>query len=202
MDRNKIDILKEISSIGTSHAASALSQMLGCKVMIEVPSVQLLPLSEVANNLGGPEKPIIGLHFQILGDLNGRIMLILDRKSGHKIAAMLVGDNPSDESRLENLDESAIKELGNIVTNSYLNAIAELLGVKLMLSVPFYAEDMMGAVIDLLLIEISQIANHAILLETKITAEASNLSGSFIIFPDEKFLEELFAKTDFIADDK
>jgi chemotaxis protein CheC len=188
-----MDALKEVVNIGTGQAATSLSEVLNQKVMINVPQVSLVPIEEVSKQLGGNQTPIVGVYFQTTGELESRILLIFSQETGHTLASLLTG-NPKRKSELDDIEKSSIMELGNIITNSYINAMSQLLDIKLYPSIPFYAEDMLGAVIDFLLIEISQVADYSLLLKTEMMVESANLNGSFIIFPDENFLNKLFEK--------
>ena len=189
-----IDALKEVVNIGTGQAATSLSEILNQKIMINVPEAKFVPLEQISEQLGGSDKQIIGVYFQTTGELESRILLIFERETGHNLATMLTGNKPPMNEPLGDLERSAIMELGNIIANSYINAMSQLLGIKLYPSVPFYAEDMLGAVIDFLIVEISQVADYSLLLKTKMIAESVDLNGSLIIFPDETFLKRLFAK--------
>lgn len=189
----KNDALMEVLHIGTGQAANALSQMLSQKVIINVPNIQLVPLEQVSARLGGHDRHVVGLYFRIDGDLGGRILIIFQKDYGHKMASILMGEK-IEEKILSDMNQASMMEMGNIIANSYLNGLAGLLDMKLMPSVPFYAEDMLGAVIDCLLIEIAQVADHALLINTELLVENENIKGSFLVFPDKKFLGEIYKK--------
>jgi chemotaxis protein CheC len=184
----------EVINIGTGQAANALSQMVSQKVLINVPDIQLIPLEQVSVRLGGHDRHVVGLYFHIDGDLGGRILIIFRKEYGHKMASILMGGDAIEEKQLSEMNQASMMEMGNIIANSYLNGMARLLDMKLMPSVPYYAEDMLGAVIDLLLIEIAQVANHALLIDTELLIQGENIQGSFLVFPDEKFLNEIYKK--------
>lgn len=190
----KNDALREVIHIGTGQAANALSQMLSQKVIINVPDIRLTPLDQVAARLGGHDRRVVGLYFSIDGDLGGRILIIFRQDYGHKMASILMGGEKIEEEQLSDMNQASMMEMGNIIANSYLNGLAGLLDMKLMPSVPYYAEDMLGAVIDCLLIEIGRVADHALLIDTELLVEGENIKGSFLVFPDEKFLGEIYGK--------
>jgi chemotaxis protein CheC len=195
-DEIKNDALLEVTNIGAGQAATALSQILMQKVFINVPSMRLVPLDKVPEALGGSESHVIGMYFTISGELSGRIMLVFDKKSGHHLAALLTSDQKNEKGKLGDIDKSAMMEMGNIIANSYLNGLAGLLDIKLYPSVPFFAEDNLGAVIDSLLIELAVVAEDALLIDTEMSIEQENLKGSFLVFPDEEFLKKIFALLD------
>lgn len=189
-----MDALKEVINIGTARAATSLSEILNQKVMINVPEIKLLPIEEISGQLGGDTKPIIGVYFQTSGELESRILLLFSKDTGHDLAALLTGEKEATKDQLIDMEKSSIMELGNIIANSYINALSELMEFKLFPSIPYFAEDMLGAVIDFLLIEISQVADYSLILKTEMWVESIKLKGNFLIFPDEKFLNILFEK--------
>ena len=88
-------------------------------------------------------------------------------------------------------------EVGNIIINSYLNALTAITDFTLFPSIPHYAEDMLGAVLDYLLIEISKTSDTALFMETKFSAEDILISGDFLVFPDSISLEKILNKVGF-----
>jgi len=199
MDALKLDTLKEIVNMCTARAAHACSELFGRKVMIDVPEAKILPLQEVPEYLGGPELKIAGTYFNMYGDATGKILLMLDHNSAINIADRLTSavqyiNISSKKEDIEELKISSLKEFGNIVVNSYINALAEILEMELSPSVPFYASDMLGAVIDFLLIEISQNSYKALILKTCIKIYNKNIDAHFILFADDVLLNKIFEK--------
>ena len=201
------DALKEMMTIGTGHAVDAIAQMVQRKVMIHVPQVDLVPINIIPDRIGKKrwnEEVIVGLYFKMLGDLSGDILLVFSKESADKISGMLfedfvLPDMMKNIQEQENMRQSALMEVGNILVNSYLNALASITDMKLFPSVPHYAEDVLGAVFDYLLIHISMTSNTALYMETEFVVEGASLSGDLLIFPDfasmEKILEKLGLKS-------
>jgi len=189
------DALKEFVNIGTGHAATALSKLIDKEVTVSIPDLALVPIGKVPEKLGGPEMSIVGLYFKIIGDITGSVLLFFPLQTASSLTSLLTaGIKPEGASEYEELERSAMMELGNIMTNSYINALAEMLDAKIFISVPYYSADVLGAVVDLLLIEIAQVADYALLMETIIESPEIKLSGNFIIFPDAPSLEKIFSK--------
>jgi len=191
----ELDALHEFINIGTGRAATALSELIDKKVSIKVPEIKIVPISQVPGLLGGPEIPVVGLYFKIMGDLSGSILLFFDFESSNQLANFLTAGIADEKtSGFEEIKESALMEAGNILTNSYLNALSDMMDNKILLSVPSYASDMLGAVIDIALIEIAQNADNALLMKTEIDSPGTKLNGSFVIFPDNESFEKIFNK--------
>ena len=75
--QNYMDVLKEIGNIGAGNAMTALSQMLQCKVDMQVPQVRLLEFQEVGSMMGGEEQLMVGVYLAVEGDITGSILFLV-----------------------------------------------------------------------------------------------------------------------------
>jgi chemotaxis protein CheC len=182
----QLDTLKEISNIGMGHAATALSQMIGQRVNLTVPNVTIIEISKVPEHLGGAEKMMVGITLQILGDARGSIMLLFPQESAHRLLCSLLGHQEKGLIMTE-VSVSALKEVGNILASAYLSALGNLLNKTLIPSVPQLAYDMAGAVVDHVLIDLSQSGDFAMMVETDFGGEPDQdlaIKGHFFLLPD------------------
>lgn len=186
IDASRLDILKEICSVGAGHAATALSQLTGRRISLEVPRVRFAPIAEVPGIAGGAETVVAGLYFRILGDARGVILLIFPEESARGVVRLVIGDQRADLE--EPLAVSAMQEIGNILTSAFLTAIGQLAGLSLIPSVPGYAIDMAGSILDLVLIELSRLADTALVIETVFLEVGEGLRGHFFLLPDPNTL--------------
>jgi chemotaxis protein CheC len=143
---NQLDALREVANIGAGHAATAFSQMIGQTIMISVPTINVSLLEEVPLQLAGPEEPVAAVLMQMMGDLTGRTLLVFPRRTAARLASMLLR-RPSDAETFSDMEQSAIKEVGNILSSAYMNALSEFMGMMLIPSPPSLAVDMSTAVL-------------------------------------------------------
>lgn len=187
----QLDTLKELSNIGMGHAATALSQMIGQTIYLRVPHVTITEISQVPEYLGGAEKLMVGITLQILGDARGNIMLLFPQESAHHLLCSLLGHQERGLVMSE-VNVSALKEVGNILASAYLCALGNLLNKTLLPSVPMLAYDMAGAVVDYVLIDLSQSGDLAIIVETDFTGDSDQdfaIKGHFFLLPDPATLD-------------
>lgn len=186
----QLDALKEISNIGMGHAATALSQLIGETILLRVPQVTVAEIARVPELLGGAEKVVAGITLQVLGDARGNILLVFPRESTQRLLTSLLG---REEKGLviDELGASTLKEVGNILASAYLSALGTLLQMTLIPSVPLLAFDMAGAVVDYVLIQLSQSGDMALMVETEFQAQGSgeSIAGHFFLLPDASSLE-------------
>lgn len=181
-----LDALREISNVGMGNAATALSQMVSDRVELHVPSVSLVDIVDVPDLIGGAEKVVVGVTMHIHGDACGNILLVFPEESAQRLVNKLLGKDDS-ASRFDEMAESALKEVGNILASSYLGAMGSLIHLTLIPSIPAFAHDMAGAIIDYLLIELSEVGDHALMLETEFHSHRQDdavISGHFFLLPD------------------
>lgn len=143
-----LDLIKEIGSIGTGNAATALSSMLGKPVRMTLPDVQILGFNEAVKFVGSPEEIVAAILVKMSGEINGMMLFILKLDFINEVLQTVMQKNISDYYELNTLDTSALKEIGNIVISSYVNAISSLSDVTIRLSVPGIAVNMLGGILS------------------------------------------------------
>jgi len=183
------DVLKEIGNIGAGNATTALAQMLQCKVDMKVPQVKLLSFSEVGILMGGEEQVMAGIYLLVEGDIRGSIMFLLEYHSARNLVAKLMGMQCEGEEFTE-MEMSALKEIGNIITGAYLNSLSTLTGLTIYPSVPDLSIDMAGAILSVPAIEFGTLGDKLLLIQTQFTDEIE-LDGYFILIPDMESYDKI-----------
>ncbi|MFS0823589.1 chemotaxis protein CheC [Bacillus sp. 1P02SD] len=193
-----LDILKEIGNIGAGHSATALSKLLQRKIDMQVPNVRIVSFDEMMEFAGGAENIVAGIFLRIEGDLTGNMFFILQLPQATTLIQDVVGDKSfSFESDSQNeMGISAFQEVGNILSGSYLTSLSDFTGLNLYPSVPGFSIDMVGAIIGYGLLELSQVSDFAIVIETEIkeneNPENNNINGHFLLLPDPDSFEKIF----------
>lgn len=177
-----IDVLKEIGNIGAGNATTSLAKMLGIKINMSVPNVQLLSIQELTTALGNEEETIVGIFLELEKDVNGSMMFLLDLKSAHYLANHLQGKPLDNEEDFDEMDISAMKEIGNIIAGSYLSAISTMTQLVITSSIPYLTIDMAAAILSVPAIQFGQVGDNALLIETTFGNDTT-LSGYFILLP-------------------
>jgi len=190
LNNEQIDVLKEIGNIGAGNAITALSKMVSKKIDMRVPVVNIAEFKEVADIAGGPETLVSGIYFNVSGDINGCIMFLIDSKSSRTLVNWLMGKKGTN-IEFDEIEVSALKEVGNILASSYISSISTLTGLKITVSVPFLAIDMAGAIMSVPVILYGQVGDHVLLIETDFLEGTNHVKGNFFLIPDEKSFEIL-----------
>ncbi|HHY77109.1 MAG TPA: chemotaxis protein CheC [Clostridiales bacterium] len=190
LNSEQIDVLKEIGNIGAGNAITALSKMVSKRIDMRVPVVNIAEFKEVAEIAGGPETLVSGIYFNVSGDINGCIMFLIDSKSSRTLVNWLMGKKDTNVD-FDEIEISALKEVGNILASSYISSISTLTGLKITVSVPFIAIDMAGAIMSVPVILFGQVGDHVLLIETDFLEGTNHVKGNFFLIPDEKSFEIL-----------
>lgn len=192
MSSQYFDVLKEIGNIGAGNATTALSQMLGCKVDMKVPQVKLLDFQEVGAIMGGEEQIMAGIYLLVEGDISGSIMFLLQEEAAHILVSRLMGMECGTEGNFGEMEISAMKEIGNIITGAYLNSLSMLTNMKIYPSVPDISIDMAGAILSVPAIEFGTVGDKILLIQTQFTDEVA-LDGFFILVPDLESYDKIMS---------
>ena len=191
MNPDQLDVIREIANIGAGNAATALSEILGRKVDMSVPEVKITPLSSVSELLGAPDEPVVGGMVNMEDGLTGKIMLILGIREAYLIASIMSGrdttqDAELDYTALSELDLSALYELMNILSGSYLSAISSLTNLCISPSIPSMNVDMAGALLSLIAVECGKTDDSALFFETRFLDDEDDMTCNFFLLPDKE----------------
>lgn len=178
------DVLQELGNIGSSNAVTALTKMLGSRAKLHLPKINLLEFSRAAEMLGGPEDLVFGILVGISGDIKGIMMYLVKVSSARSLIKYLIGTSSEEGTEFTDMDISALEEMGNILSTSYLNALAMLTDMKIVPSVPNLAMDMAAAILSVPAIEFGKVADKVLFIESVFGTEDESLSSYFILVPD------------------
>lgn len=193
-----LDILKEIGNIGAAHAATALSSLLNQKIDMHVPQVEMVSFNDMMERVGGAETFVTGIYLRIEGDVSGGMFFIMPvEQSSHFIRRLIHEPQFDFANEPSELGQSAMQEMGNILSGSYLSALSDFTKLNLYPTPPALASDMFGAIISAGLIEVSQVSDYVIVIDTSIVTETEQnqeeVSGHFFLIPDPDSFEVIFS---------
>ena len=189
-----IDVLREIGNIGAGNATTSLASMINAKIDMSVPKVELMEASELGSAICPEDEIIVGIFLEVTHDITGSMMFLMKMDSAHYLVNKLMGKDPTNMEPFDEMDLSAMKEIGNIISASYLTALSGMTNLTISPSVPYIAVDMAGAILSVPAIQFGQYGNNALLIETEFGSDYM-IGGYFILMPEEdsyaKILESL-----------
>lgn len=183
MDDIYYDVLRELGNIGAGNATTALSVMLNRKMDMKVPKVVLVGFDELSRVVGGEEAIVSALYLFLEGDVRGSMMFMLDDASAHSLVNGLMGRPLDVNEPFQDMDLSALQEIGNIIAGSYLSALSSLTNLTISSSVPYLSIDMAAAILSIPAIEFGKVGDKALLIETQF-GDDLDINGYFLLIPE------------------
>ena len=182
----QLDALKEVANIGACHAATALSELTGEKVMVNVPVIRINPIEEVFSLVAKPQEVVASVLIYFLGDMTGRTLLLFPQEAAWHLTDCLMRQPLGTTKKFGELEESALKEVSNVLTCAYMNALGDLLGLMVVPSVPSMTVDMAAAVLQTVSLDFGADKDMVICIQTEFRFVEKNafLNGYFMLLPD------------------
>ncbi len=190
----QLDAIGEVGSIGAGHAATALSQMLGRAVDIDVPTVEMLPVTEVPRVFGGPENLVGAVYSRLLGDLTGGLLFMVPRRDLLDLADLLRARDPGTSKSLGAEEEGQVTHAAAVLQAAYTAAISRLTGLSVLPSPARFAFDMMGAILEVVTAGIGMKADTALLIMTRFQTEGVAVDAALFYLPDPDSLDVMLGK--------
>ncbi|MGI8843793.1 MAG: chemotaxis protein CheC [Gemmatimonadaceae bacterium] len=189
----QLDALREVANIGAGHAATALSQMTDNRIMITVPTINIARLEDMPAQITEDEEPIAAVMMHMLGDLTGRTLLVFPQPTAMRLAELMLRRPTGSCVEFGVLEQSAMKEAGNILAGAYMNALSEFMGLMLLPSPPSLVVDMSAAILTTAYLQFNADRDHVFSVETQfmLSEQDEVLRGFFVLIPDYAALQAI-----------
>ncbi|MFZ2404223.1 MAG: chemotaxis protein CheC [Methylobacter sp.] len=194
-----LDALAEIFSIGAGRAALGLSEIVGDEVRISVPSVQIINSEDINSatlSLNSGRFGAVTQHFS--GPFDAETVLLFTEEQALKIVSDMMGSQMSIE-QLAEFEHEAMCELGNIILNACLSAMADMLTFTLESSLPDYTV----ASADEILYRLKQNSDqpYVLVLHIDLAIEKRHTAGNLVFLLSSSSLTNLATHLDqFLGD--
>ena len=179
-----MDVLKEIGNIGAGNATTAIAGMMQTRIDMSVPRVALMEASKLGGAICPEDETIVGIFLEVTNDISGSIMFLMKMESAHYLVNKLMGRPLDSRDDFDEMDLSAMKEIGNIIAASYLTALSNMTGLSIAPSVPYISVDMAAAILSVPAIMFGQYGDNALFIETEFGDEVM-IGGYFILMPEQ-----------------
>lgn len=194
MNLLELDVMKEISSIGTSHAATALSKLLQKEIRITIPEVNILGYEDTINKIGYIEELVTATLVRMSNEVNGLMLFIFKLDLANAVLEKLIGRRYEDFQELDELAYSALEEIGNIIICSYVNAFTQLVKVEIDLSVPSSTVNMLGGILTVPIAEYGYVTDKLMYINAEFIMDGEKLSDGLLMLPDIESLNSILEK--------
>src|SRR5918995_4349993 len=193
LKESQLDAIREVANIGAGHAATALSGMTNRTIMITVPRVYVRPLEEACDLVGAPDAVVAAVLMHMMGDLTGRAMVLFPEHAAHTVCDFLFRRPMGGTKELGEMEQSGLKEAGNILASAYLNALSDFMGMMLVPSVPSLVVDLSAAILTTAYLNFGHDRDFVFCVDTSFRVEGTEpLRGHFLLLPDMPSLRAIF----------
>ncbi len=188
-----VDAIRELINIGVGKAAGLLNEMTGTHIRLQVPVVRVLRYTDLAGEnqlLESTRLSAVTLNFS--GPFSGMSMLIFPDRSAALLIAALTGETIA-EADLDALRIETLSEVGNIVNNAVMGSLTNVLGERLVYSMPEYRE---GSITEILGRSRPGPYDWVILAVSRFIIEDLNVVGNILMVFEIGALDLLIEKID------
>lgn len=190
----ELDTLREIGSIGTGNAATALGQLLDREVRITLPEVRIMEYNEAIDWIGGPEAVTAGVLVGMGGQMSGVMLSVQKLEFVNLVLGTMLGVQIGDYSELSAMHQSALIEVGNILISTFINALSGLSGISVSLTVPAFAVDMQGAILSVPMAMYGGTSDYLMTIGANFVCDNKQVPCHLLLSPDVRSLNFLLAK--------
>ena len=176
--------LQQVGVVGAEGGAQALSDMLAQPVELSVPTVSMIPLIDLPH-LYPPmdlERLCVAVYVPFSGDADGSIALLLRE---HQAAGMLqsIGLPPAGPGELDEMQQSALREIGNIVASAYLNALANVGEMQILPEPPGLAQETVAAVLGAIAAQAMQYDEYGLVMNVHMSLPNQSITPEMLLLP-------------------
>lgn len=190
----EIDTLREIGSIGTGNAATALSQLVNSEVRITMPEVRIMGYNEAIEWIGGPEEITAGVLVRMSGELNGIMLSVQKLDFVNQVLGSMMDKTAGDYMELGEFERSALVEVGNIMISTFINALSGLADLQINLTVPAFTVDMQGAIMAVPMAEYGGQSDYIMTIGGNFVCDGRQAPCRLLLSPDIRSLNFLLRK--------
>lgn len=190
----ELDTLREIGSIGTGNAATALSQLLKCEVRITTPEVRIMGYNEAIEWIGGAEEITAGVLVKLGGQINGIMLSVQQLDFVNQVLESMLDKSVQGYEELTEMENSALVEVGNIMISTFINALSGLSGISVTLTVPAFTVDMQGAILAVPMAEYGGQSDYIMTIGGNFICNNKQVPCRLLLSPDIRSLNFLLRK--------
>lgn len=191
MDDTAKDMMREIGSIGTGNAATALSSLLKIGVEMTVPNVEILGFNEAVDLLGHPEEVVSGVLVQMTGDVSGVMLFLMKMDFINVVLKCVLQEHINEYEQMGEMEVSAATEVGNIIISSYILSLSKLADMEISLSVPAFSVNMLGGIMTVPMAEFGYVSDKLMMITGKCIIGGRNVDSNLLLLPDIQSLNYL-----------
>lgn len=197
INESYVDVLQELGNIGAGNAMTAVSSMLSIRVSMHVPKVELIEASKLGDSLCQADEIVVGIFVELSKDIEGSMMFLMKLDSAQNLVNKLMMRDANYEAEFDEMDLSALTEVGNIIAGSYLASLSKMTNLVISSSIPYITVDMAASVLSVPAIQFGQYGDNALMIQTEFGDDAM-INGYFILMPEQESYDKILKGLGFV----
>lgn len=189
--KDQLKTFELITNIGAANAADSLSRIINKRIDLTIPEVVVKPVESIPSFIGNEDKPHVGVILEVMGEVEGSLLFIVDDAAAVELVNVLYGINDTSIDTINEDGISALKEITNIIGSSVLNVFAEKTNLLIKPSIPTYSRDFMQSIMDSILVVQNMESDYAILMDTAFYFENDQVIGQLLLLPQADSLKKI-----------
>ncbi|RZN35852.1 MAG: hypothetical protein EF813_08265 [Methanosarcinales archaeon] len=192
---NTLKGLKRLGDQSAERAVQSLAEMTGTEVVMEVSAVNMTEIEQIPATIGITDDAMIGLFVRFTGELPGAVLTLLSIPSARNLADIVLagmGDTPTEDEVLTEMQQSAVEEIGNIITSAFIDVWADEFGMGLDQTPPAYVCDYVPSIIDASLARASEKGDFAVVFNSAIRVTDQDIDCHILVLPDPDKMQLMF----------
>jgi chemotaxis protein CheC len=187
VDIESLGTFSRTAQAGAERAARNLTGMTGIETNVDITQLRFVPIEAVPGELRDQQHVGVVLEFE--GVLGGYVLILFDEASARDVVGALVPGTETVES-FEGRERSAMKEIGNVMTSSFIDGWANVLDTTIDISPPQFVHDMGRAVAQSVVARLGQKQAFAFLFDATLRADDREFDCEIYALPDETGLRD------------
>ncbi|MGQ9819704.1 MAG: chemotaxis protein CheC [Candidatus Kapaibacteriales bacterium] len=199
LTEEQIDVIQEIINIGTGQAANLMNTLSGKHVNLSVPKLQILTIEQYIDLLSNTlsDKTISSVSLNFSGLLKGIAKLFFPTDQATRLVFAFTEEH-ADELDFDEIQAETLSEIGNIVLNSLVGSISNILKINVSYSIPLY---LVGNINEIISADKLVNKNNLILYaRTHFIIDEILISGDFILIINCHQMETFLDKINFFIE--
>jgi chemotaxis protein CheC len=185
----QLDFIKELANVGGGNAATSISQLIKKPVNMTLPIIDLIDYEELYETTMAEDTVVNAVIMKMFGDAEGTFLFVTSDGSLNDLINMMM---PAGIVLTDELSQSGIKELVNILVTSFVNAISKLVNINIISSVPVLTMEMFGAILSGVYMESEQYDENIMIIKNEFLYNGDIIQGTLYFVPKPGVLTRLF----------
>ncbi len=187
--------LLKIDERGTLNASRALSKLIDRPVSVKILKAEVKKVEELGSIIG-PEENVVGIYLPITGNVLGAALLIFPKETALTLCDLLAKREPGKTRKLTKSDESALKDVGTIISAHYVTVLSNMLQVNITEHMPNFSLDIFRLLIGQIMKKFARDTEKALILEIELILKSIRLRGYFLFLFEREDSHEILDSLD------